>query len=329
MALARRHDVAAEVGTSEASAMALAQVVAFGRNHPELLPIDLSSLLRRLALPIPLDNFQRTLADAARDGAIELQAFDQWTFLTHVGSLAPATPTRRFVHYCPSTTRAACRELGCAKAHFVPITTRKTNVALGDCKYLDQCHRPESCAYIHYRPEAPQPLPLPTPPTSATAVVGDVTALDWHSLGKFDAIIMDPPWEINMKLSYATLPDAAIQGLPIASLQDAGWLFLWVTTGKLVAGRRLLRHWGYTVVDDIVWVKVDQLQRVAAQGRTGHWLNHSHEHCLVGQKGLAVSAARAECDVIVAAARESSRKPDELYGLVERCVRAGTLPHPR
>lgn len=34
-------------------------------------------------------------------------------------------------------------------------------------------------------------------------------------------------------------------------------------------------------MDEIIWVKTNQLQRIIRTGRTGHWLNHGKEHCLV------------------------------------------------
>ena len=43
--------------------------------------------------------------------------------------------------------------------------------------------------------------------------------------------------------------------------------------------------WGYERVEEILWVKTNQLQRLIRTGRTGHWLNHSKEHCLVGVPG--------------------------------------------
>lgn len=50
-------------------------------------------------------------------------------------------------------------------------------------------------------------------------------------------------------------------------------------------GRECLRLWGYQRCDEIIWVKTNQLQRIIRTGRTGHWLNHGKEHCLVGVKG--------------------------------------------
>lgn len=53
----------------------------------------------------------------------------------------------------------------------------------------------------------------------------------------------------------------------------------------LELGRELLHKWGYKRVDELIWVKTNSLRRLIITGRTGHWLNHSKEHCLVGWKG--------------------------------------------
>jgi mRNA (2'-O-methyladenosine-N6-)-methyltransferase len=71
-------------------------------------------------------------------------------------------------------------------------------------------------------------------------------------------------------------------------------------------------------VEELVWVKTNQLQRIIRTGRTGHWLNHSKEHCLVGVKGNPKANRFLDCDVLVSEVRETSRKPDEVYGLIDR-----------
>ena len=104
-------------------------------------------------------------------------------------------------------------------------------------------------------------------------------------------------------------------------------------------GRELLRLWGYKRVDELIWVKTNQLQRLIRTGRTGHWLNHGKEHCLVGIKGEPKNLNRGlDCDVLgefslnekkfqkldknsfftVAEVRDTSHKPDEIYGIIER-----------
>lgn len=42
----------------------------------------------------------------------------------------------------------------------------------------------------------------------------------------------------------------------------------------------------YAGCDELIWVKTNQLQRLIRTGRTGHWLNHGKEHCLVTFKSL-------------------------------------------
>ena len=98
-----------------------------------------------------------------------------------------------------------------------------------------------------------------------------------------------------------------------------GLIFLWVTGRAMELGRECLKLWGYERVDEIIWVKTNQLQRIIRTGRTGHWINHGKEHCLVGLKGKDMKLNRGlDCDVIVAEVRATSHKPDEIYGIIER-----------
>ncbi|KAK1927031.1 putative mRNA methyltransferase [Papiliotrema laurentii] len=164
----------------------------------------------------------------------------------------------------------------------------------------------------------------------------DLRRFDYSVLGKFHVIVADPPWDIHMALPYGTMTDDEMRRLPIPALQpDWGILALWVTGRAMELGRELLSLWGYRRVDELVWVKVNQLQRLIRTGRTGHWLNHTCEHLLIAVK-LPPSHPRTEdvpwdtdptlralrrgidTDVVVAEVRETSRKPDEVYGIIER-----------
>ncbi|KAJ6218642.1 hypothetical protein RDWZM_009799 [Blomia tropicalis] len=122
-------------------------------------------------------------------------------------------------------------------------------------------------------------------------------------LGKFSVVMADPPWDIHMELPYGTMSDDEMRNLNIPCLQDDGVIFLW----------------GYERCDELIWVKTNQLQRIIRTGRTGHWINHGKEHCLVGMKGNEKNLNRGlDCDVIVAEVRATSHKPDEIYGIIER-----------
>eukprot|EP00392_Amoebophrya_sp_AT5.2_P010322 g10382.t1 len=124
-----------------------------------------------------------------------------------------------------------------------------------------------------------------------------------------------------MELPYGTLTDDEMRGLRVDKVHDNGMIFLWVTgrAAELARTSDCMKAWGYKRVEEIIWVKTNQLQRVIRTGRTGHWLNHSKEHCIVGIKGRPRGMNRClDCDVIVSEVRETSRKPDEVYNLIER-----------
>ncbi|WVR07473.1 hypothetical protein IAU60_004515 [Kwoniella sp. DSM 27419] len=169
----------------------------------------------------------------------------------------------------------------------------------------------------------------------------DIRSFDYSVLGQFQVIIADPPWDIHMSLPYGTMTDDEMRRLPLRSLQpDWGILCLWVTGRAMELGRELFALWGYRRVDELVWVKTNQLGRLIRTGRTGHWLNHTCEHLLVALKLPADHPKNApipwdshptlrqlrkgvDTDVVVAEVRETSRKPDEVYGVIERLAPHG------
>lgn len=56
----------------------------------------------------------------------------------------------------------------------------------------------------------------------------DLRQFDMSVLGKFSVIMADPPWDIHMELPYGTMADEEMRRLDIPSLQDDGYIFLWV-----------------------------------------------------------------------------------------------------
>ena len=56
------------------------------------------------------------------------------------------------------------------------------------------------------------------------------------------------------------MTDDEMRAMPIPTLQDEGLLFLWVTGRAMEVGRECMRVWGYTRVDEVVWVKTNQVR---------------------------------------------------------------------
>ncbi|PON92824.1 MT-A70-like [Trema orientale] len=250
--------------------------------------------------------------------------------------------------YCSSLTKEDCRRqtgsfVACEKVHFRRIIALHTDINLGDCSFLDTCRHMKTCKYVHYELD-PTPdvspmimgataLPPPKPLKPQRAeycsevelgepqwINCDIRNFRMDILGQFGVIMADPPWDIHMELPYGTMADDEMRNLNVPALQTDGLIFLWVTGRAMELGREWygLELWGYKRVEEIIWVKTNQLQRIIRTGRTGHWLNHSKEHCLVGIKGDPEVNRNIDTDVIVAEVRETSRKPDEMYPLLER-----------
>ncbi|XP_015275921.1 PREDICTED: N6-adenosine-methyltransferase 70 kDa subunit [Gekko japonicus] len=249
--------------------------------------------------------------------------------------------------FCDYGTKEECMKASdadrpCRKLHFRRIINKHTDESLGDCSFLNTCFHMDTCKYVHYEIDACADLDTPSgrelnsgQELALPQAVGrdssvdrlfppqwiccDIRYLDVSILGKFAVVMADPPWDIHMELPYGTLTDDEMRRLNIPVLQDEGFLFLWVTGRAMELGRECLNLWGYERVDEIIWVKTNQLQRIIRTGRTGHWLNHGKEHCLVGVKGNPQGFNRGlDCDVIVAEVRSTSHKPDEIYGMIER-----------
>ncbi|XP_071088181.1 N(6)-adenosine-methyltransferase catalytic subunit METTL3-like [Haliotis cracherodii] len=243
--------------------------------------------------------------------------------------------------FCQYGTREECVKVGqnptpCKKLHFRKIIHKHTDESLGDCSFLNTCFHMDTCKYVHYEidyPDNQNEMALMKKEAAMSKsgpgsdvymyppqwIQCDLRIFDMTTLGKCAVVMADPPWDIHMELPYGTMSDDEMRRLDIPGLQDEGFIFLWVTGRAMELGRECLDLWGYKRCDEVIWVKTNQLQRIIRTGRTGHWLNHGKEHCLVGVKGNPKGVNKGlDCDVIVAEVRATSHKPDEIYGIIER-----------
>ncbi|CAL5225927.1 g8721 [Coccomyxa viridis] len=170
-------------------------------------------------------------------------------------------------------------------------------------------------------------------PPECIPIHANVMTYDWSklsSLTQFDVIMMDPPWQLatanptrGVSLGYSQLTDADIVALPVPELQSNGFLFIWVINAKYKFTLDLFQHWGYDLVDEIVWVKMTVNRRLAKSH--GYYLQHAKEVCLVGKKGKDPPGMKScvGSDVIYTERRGQSQKPEEIYQLIEELVPGG------
>ena len=140
----------------------------------------------------------------------------------------------------------------------------------------------------------------------------------------YAVILADPPWRFKVyneatgssraaSNHYAVMDTAAICHLPVKDFaaRDAA-LYLWVTAPFLQIAFDVMAAWGFPYSTNAVWTK-DKFG-------TGFWFRSQHELVLVGKRGKfrAPAPAYRPSSVIQAPKREHSRKPDELYLIIER-----------
>lgn len=254
--------------------------------------------------------------------------------------------SQNMAQFCPHGSRADCRlaqgfGAACTKIHFKKIIKAWTDESLGDCSYLDTCRHIDKCKYVHYALDLTVDQAhylnecgvhnrgTDTKRINELAMKGMDIPAQWIQCdmrtfplsifnGLISVVMADPPWDIHMELPYGTLTDDEVKNLKIGDIHEDGMIFLWVTGRAMELARECFKIWGYRRIEEIIWVKTNQLQRIIRTGRTGHWINHSKEHCLVGIKGNPKLNRNLDCDVIVSEVRETSRKPDEIYNLIER-----------
>jgi N6-adenosine-specific RNA methylase IME4 len=149
---------------------------------------------------------------------------------------------------------------------------------------------------------------------------------------KFGTVLADPPWQFTNRTGkvapehkrlnrYPTLSLRQIMELPVSSIaQEKSHLYLWVPNALLKEGLNVLEAWGFKYKTNIVWHKIRKDGGPDGRG-VGFYFRNTTEIVLLGVRGgLRTSAAgRSQVNIIKTQKREHSRKPDELYDIIEAC----------
>jgi N6-adenosine-specific RNA methylase IME4 len=151
-------------------------------------------------------------------------------------------------------------------------------------------------------------------------------------LGKFSTILADPPWLFSNRTGkiapehkrlyrYQTMTNQEIIDLPVQPLiADKAHLYLWVPNALILTALQVMEAWGFTYKTNIVWYKVRKDGGPDRRG-VGFYFRNVTELCLFGVKGSmrTLKPGRTMPNIIVARKREHSRKPDEVYDIIEAC----------
>lgn len=150
--------------------------------------------------------------------------------------------------------------------------------------------------------------------------------------GRYGSILIDPPWRFNNRTGkvgpehrrlhrYGTLSFDEIARLPVPELAlPASHLYLWCPNALLLEALNIMKGWGFTYKTNIVWYKVRKDGGPDGRG-VGFYFRNVTELVLFGIRGRVRTLApgRSQVNIIVTRKQEHSRKPDELYEIIERC----------
>jgi N6-adenosine-specific RNA methylase IME4 len=149
---------------------------------------------------------------------------------------------------------------------------------------------------------------------------------------RFGTVLADPPWRFlnrtgkvapeHRRLSrYDTMDAKDIAALPVADVAaERSHCYLWVPNALMAEGLLVLEQWGFTYKSVLVWHKVRKDGGSDGRG-VGFYFRNVTEMVLFGVRGSlrTLVPGRRQVNLFASRKREHSRKPEELYDIVEAC----------
>jgi len=149
---------------------------------------------------------------------------------------------------------------------------------------------------------------------------------------RYSTILADPPWQFQNRtgkmapehkrlLRYPTMAVKEIMDLPIQEVAaERSHLYLWVPNALLSEGLRVMAAWGFTYKSNLIWFKVRKDGGPDGRG-VGFYFRNVTEMILFGVRGgmRTLQPGRRQVNLLSTRKREHSRKPDEIFDLIERC----------
>lgn len=150
--------------------------------------------------------------------------------------------------------------------------------------------------------------------------------------GPFGCILADPPWSFKTWSGktgtphrtandhYLTMGIGSIAEIPIGDIaaKDCA-LFMWIVDSHIDQGIDLARAWGFGFKTKVLtWRKLTR-NGIPMIGM-GYWSRKQTEQCYLFTRGSPKRKSKGVREIIDAARREHSRKPDEQYERIEALV---------
>jgi N6-adenosine-specific RNA methylase IME4 len=168
---------------------------------------------------------------------------------------------------------------------------------------------------------------MPADPLSPTN-----QSFDAGVTGSFSTILADPPWRFSNRtgkmapehkrlMRYPTMKLDDIITLPVPNITNSHThLYLWVPNALIAEGLAVMEAWGFTYKTNLVWYKIRKDGGPDGRG-VGFYFRNVTELVLFGVKGnlRTLSPGRRQVNIIRSRKERHSKKPDELYHIIEQC----------
>ena len=167
---------------------------------------------------------------------------------------------------------------------------------------------------------------------------------EFSSNEPFVTVYADPPWRFDdrsfrgapeevlrgklaasgkqSRFQYPTMALEEICALPVKDLvaKDAH-IYLWVPNALINQGMQVMEAWGFKFKTLFVWVKLSKDLEPATNSGLGHYFRNCSELLFFGVRGRlrTLAPARKQMNVILSRKERHSKKPEEMYQIIERC----------
>ncbi len=157
--------------------------------------------------------------------------------------------------------------------------------------------------------------------------------------GTYRTVLADPPWQFENRTGkmapehkrlnrYPTMPLEEIMALPVQDVvAEPAHLYLWVPNALLAEGLQVMKAWGFTYKTNLIWYKIRKDGGPDGRG-VGFYFRNVTEMILFGVRGKSartLDPGRRQVNIVSTQKQEHSRKPDELYDIIESCSRGPFL----
>lgn len=161
----------------------------------------------------------------------------------------------------------------------------------------------------------------------------DNDLVDFCNGEKFKTILADPPWRFTNRTGKVAPENSRLKRYPTMNLEDIKalnveavtdetcHLYLWVPNALLQEGLDVMKAWGFQYKSNIIWEKIRKDGQPDGRG-VGFYFRNVTEIILFGIKGKnarTLAPGRSQVNLVRTRKREHSRKPDEIFDIIEKC----------